>query len=464
MTRAAERLLGEYTPRTRRTVIGGVVGGFIEWYDFVIYGLSAPVLADLFFPEGSPTAALLGIFAIYAVAFLMRPLGGLYFGALGDRIGRKHVLSATVLLIGAATLVIGLLPTYGQIGISAAALLLVARLVQGFSAGGESAGGGSFVIESAPAHRRGAWMGFFVASAFAPGAVGALLIVGLQATMGADGYQAWGWRIPFILGGVVAVFGLWIRRKLDDPEEYTESRAQDGQVKSPLRKAASQHLRSIVIVVFLIAVQAVGAYMLNSYMLTFIATETGMASTSILLALSLSIGLITLALPFAGLLTDKVGRKPMLVAGGVWLLVLSVPAFLLVLQGTFLAAAAGTLILAIGVTVYSAGGYVTLFELFPTQVRASGVAMAYNIGFTIFGGTTPLISTALTDNFGSLAPAYYMVVICAIGLLVVRKTPETLGSNIRHDIFDGPMPAREVPEVPYAPERSSLDRTQKRTH
>lgn len=431
----------------RRRLIGGVVGTFVEWYDFLIYGLSAPVLALHFFPESNPTAALLGTFAIYAIAFFIRPLGGVFFGYLGDRMGRISILAATILLMGAATLATGLLPTYATIGIAAPALLLVCRLAQGFSAGGETSGGLSYILESAPDDRRARWVSIGVASSFLPVVLGGMLILGLRTVLGEQAYTDWAWRLPFILGGVLAIIGLWIRRKLDDPEEFVEAAAEKQASDEPVARAKPV-IGVTVMVILLVAVQAVGAYLINGYMYTYTVSVIKMDETIALMANSLAVLLIVLLLPVFGALCDLRGRKPMMMAGAIWLLVLAYPALQLVGTGTFLGALAGQLLIAFGVAVFASGGFVVMLELFPTAMRFTGHAVAYSLGYAIFGGTTPLIAASLVESTGSsMAPAFYVMAISALGIAVVLRTPETRHFRLRDSSADPEPPGEITPST-----------------
>ncbi|AFA74398.1 putative major facilitator superfamily transporter [Gordonia polyisoprenivorans VH2] len=415
----------------RRRLLGGAVGTFVEWYDFLIYGLSAPVLAVHFFPEASAAAGIVSTFAIYAVAFLARPIGGVYFGRIGDRLGRIKTLGLIVLLMGGATTLLGLLPTFATIGILAPLLLLLCRVVQGFSAGGETSGATAYIIESAPSDRRAFWVSFCVAGSWAPIVIASGVIFGLRAGLGDEAYMSWGWRIPFLLGGLLAVVGLWLRRRLDDPEEFVEaSRApRDPHL---LRTALTRHWRAIVTVMLLVAVQGVGAYLLLSYMYSYLVTVAGMTPTSALLANSLGVASMAVLILPAGRLSDRVGRRRVMFAGAVWLAVASWPAMTLASSGGFGSAVGGQLLIAVGVALFSAGGFVTMAELFSTSMRFTGHAIGYNVGYAIFGGTTPLIAAALVAITGSaVAPAFYVILIAALGVVVVGLIPETKGVRLR---------------------------------
>ncbi|QSE92980.1 MFS transporter [Rhodococcus pseudokoreensis] len=438
----------------RRRIAGAAIGNFAELYDYFVYGFSAPVLAFHFFPQANPAAALMGTFAVFAIAFFMRPVGGLVFGYLGDRMGRINVLAITVLLMGVATMAIGLLPTYTSVGLLAPALLLLCRLAQGFSHGGESSGSYSYTIESAPDGQRARWVSIVACFAFLPAAITGILILGLRAAVGDDAYENWAWRLPFILGGVLAAVGLWLRRRLDDPEEFTEA-AREKPMQNPIRSAVSANLKSIVIVTLLVSVQAVAAYLILGYMYTFLVKVAGLGNTVALLSNAVAIVAMAFLMPVFGVVADRMGRKPVLFAGAAWLAVTSYPAFKLAASGTVAGAYGGQLLIAVGVALFASAGFTVMLELFPTAVRYTGHAIAYNIGNAIFGGTAPLIATALVSGLGTpLAPAYYVIAIAVFGLLVIIFTPETKDTELRSSL--GARRSRTEVQVPETVVKSQM--------
>lgn len=423
--------------RQRRVLLGSAVGQFVEWFDFLVYASSAAILAVLFFPTDNPSAAVLGTFAIYGVGFIARPVGGLFFGRYGDRIGRRNVLAITILLMGAATFACGLLPTYAEVGLLAPALLLALRLVQGFSAGGEASGMGALVIETSPAHTRGAWIGVAFAASFLPSAVAGFLIIGLNTTFGADGYSGWAWRVPFILGGILAVIGLFIRLRVEESHAFTELAERGETASQPVREATVTHVRSVVFVCLVISVLAVGAYTVHSYMATFLTENVGLGTVPAMLSTSLSVLLIVILLPVCGALADRKGRKPVMVAGALYLALTAIPAYLLATTGSFAGAISGQLLMSFGIALFGGGGYVVLYELFPTHVRSTGIGFSYNLGYAIFGGTMAFLSQLLVEWTGSaLAPAGYLALIALAGVFVVRALPETRGRDLDTSAFD----------------------------
>ncbi|HXX84380.1 MAG TPA: MFS transporter [Casimicrobiaceae bacterium] len=424
--------MSQITPQRR--LAGGAIGAFVEWYDFHVYGLSAPALALHFFPKTDPTAALLSTFAVYALAFLARPLGGPFFGYLGDRHGRMNILSVTVLLMGAATMITGLLPTYDAYGIVAPALLVLCRVAQGCFAAGETSGALSYVLESAPEKRRARWAALIGGWGFLPVAVAAVLIYALRAGIGDNAYTEWGWRIPFVFGGVLGVVGLWLRRRLDDPEEYAQARRENPNL-NPIRSVATSTRRSTINVVFLTALQAVAAYILLGYMYTFLLQTAKLSTTAALLTNGAANVLIFVFLPIFGAVADRVGRRMLLFAGAIWLLVSAYPAFALASTGTVAGAILGQLLLVIGFSMYAGGSFAATLELFPTSMRQSGHALAYNLGFAIFGGFTPLLAASLVATTHSpVSPAFFLMAIAVLGVITVIFTPETKGIRLRSSV------------------------------
>lgn len=432
----------------RRRLIGGAVGNVGELFDYAIYALVAPTIALHFFPRASPVAALLSTFAVFAVSFVARPFGGVLFGYIGDKHGRLAVLSWTVVLMGAGTTLVGLLPDYESIGVLAPALLVVCRLLQGLSLGGETTGVESFIAESAPEGRRATWTATGMSFVSWGPVLVALVIVGIRSAMGDEAFTAWGWRIPFLLGGLVALIGYLLRRTLDDPDEFTEAAAEQQAAAArndPGTGAAAlgrslRTRRSMVLVVLLQPPMAVGAFLLEGYMYTYLVREGGLSATEALFSNSGAVLTMALLLPVMGRLSDRLGRRPMYAAGATWLFVTAYPTFLLAGSGSFVGALVGQMLLAVGVAIYSSALLVGLVELFPTALRCRGHGISYNVAVALFGGTTPFIATALVAATGSsLAPAFYaMAMIGTIGLVGILLVPETRDVDLRTSIYGDP--------------------------
>lgn len=413
----------------KRVLAGGSIGQFIEFYDFTLYGLSAVTLANLFFPGDNALASLLATFATFGVAFLIRPLGGVFFGALGDRIGRRKVLFITLLSIGAATTLIGLLPTYGSVGVLAPILLVLCRLVQGFSAGGESVGAPAFVFEHAPLNRRGFWINVTLAATALPSVVGGTLILVLSSTMSADDFNAYGWRIPFLLALPLAFFGLWIRYKTEESPAFRQVLAKhEHKEYSPIREAFRENRIRMLQVIFVLALTAMGFYFLSGYFVSYVQTSGDLSREASLLANAVAMALYAGLLPIGGMIGDRVGRKPMLIAGSAALAVLSVPCFMLVTSGTVLLAILGQLLFVVPMCIYGGGCYTFFVEIFTTETRFTSAAISYNVAYAAFGGTAPFVGTMLVSNTGyDAAPGYYMAAAAVIVLMltVFTKLPET---------------------------------------
>ena len=413
----------------RRVLAGGSVGQFIEFYDFTLYGLSAVTLLHLFFPSGSTMAGLLATFATFGVAFLIRPLGGVFFGALGDKIGRRRVLFITLMAIGLATFGIGLLPTYAQIGAAAPMLLVLCRLVQGFSAGGESVGAPAFVFEHAPLDRRGFWLNITLAATALPSVFGGTLILVLSSTMSNEAFTSYGWRIPFLLALPMAFFGLWIRARTEESEAFKEVlRKNEHKEYSPLREALAENKLRMAQVIFVMALTAMGFYFLSGYFVSYVEVSGNLSRQQSLLANAVAMASYALLLPLGGKLGDRYGRKTMLIAGSALLALLSVPCFWLVTSGSLPLAITGQLLFVIPMCVYGGGCYTFFVEIFKTKTRFTSSAISYNVAYAVFGGTAPLIGTMLVSATGvPMIPGVYMAAAAAVVfcLLVFTPVPET---------------------------------------
>ena len=418
-----------------REIAGASIGNFGEIYDFAVFGFSVPVLSAHFFPGSDRTAALLSTFAVYAMAFFARPLGGLIFGFIADRIGRIAVLSTTVWLMAAGTAFIGLLPTYDQIGIAAPILLVICRIAQGLALGGETTGSTSFILESAPDDRRGRWIGYTSIFSHLPNSVVALLLVGLRVAAGAGSYNDWVWRIPFLAGGLIGVVGFWLRRNLDEPEEFKQAAKKD-PAGNPLSAALRfGGLKGMLHVAMIQPIQTVGSYLLLGFMYTFLVKVAGLAPTAALLSNSVAIVVLSAVIPCGGMLSDRFGRKPILSIGAGWIAAAAYPALHLAASGTLAGALIGQVLLVIGVGLYGGACFVAAPEFFPTSFRATGHAISYQLSVAIFGGTTPLIGAWLVSAFGSpLAPSFYVTLVAIACLVATQFVPETVGVSLRTSV------------------------------
>jgi MHS family proline/betaine transporter-like MFS transporter len=415
-----------------RTLSAGSIGNFGEIYDFAVFGFSVPILSAHFFPGSDRTAALLSTFAVYAVAFFARPLGGLMFGMMADKVGRVKVMAMTVWLMALGTAVIGLLPTYATVGIAAPVLLVVCRIAQGLALGGETTGTTSFILESAPDDRRGGWIGLTLIFSHLPNALVAVLLIGLQLAAGATAYADWVWRVPFLAGGLIGIVGFWLRRNLDEPEEFKQATRRTAS-KNPLLTAIRRGgLKGMLNVAMIQPIQTVGSYLLLGFMYTFLVRVAKLDSTSALLTNGAAIVVLSFMIPLGGILSDRFGRKRILSLGAVWLAFAAYPGVYLAANGTIAGALLGQLLLVVGVGLYGGACFVAAPEFFPTSFRATGHAISYQVTVAVFGGTTPFIGTLLVQAFGSpLAPAYYVALVAVVCLILTQFVPETKGVSLR---------------------------------
>lgn len=433
----------------RRVVTSAAIGQFVEWYDFVIYAYAASVIATLYFPGDDRVASLLATFAVYAVGFVMRPVGGLVFGHLGDRVGRRGVLATVILLMGTATAAIGLLPTYGQIGLLAPILLVVCRLVQGLSAGAEAMGSNALVAEHAPQHRRGMYVGFTYSFANLPAVFAALLVLGLTTALTPDTYESWGWRIPFLLGGVISFVGLYIRSRVKESPAFELTRSAGRVSKAPIMTVLREQRPAVGYAFAMAALSGLGFYTLTGYFANYLVESVGLSGSDSMLSNSIALCVAFIAMPLAGLYSDRVGRRKTLVMGAALSAVFAIPAYLLAGVGTLLSAVAGQSLLALTLGIFFGPVGIVFLELFPTRTRYSGAAIAYNSAYVVFGGTAPLLGTWLVASTGSLlAPAVYLAVLAAIVLVVALRLPETSRQSLirtEDSSAESPAPHKEAP-------------------
>ena len=416
----------------RQAVVGAGVGNTVEWYDFAIYGFLATYIAQEFFPSADGTAALLSTFAVFAVAFFMRPLGGFFFGPLGDRIGRKRVLAIVVVLMSLSTLGIGLVPGYDVIGVGAPILLVLLRCVQGFSAGGEYGSGACFLAEFAPTRHRGLVVAFLVWSVVIGFLLGSVTVTLLETILSEDAMNSYGWRIPFLIAGALGVVGLYIRLRLRDTPEF-EALQESGEVsEAPLREAVRTAWRPILQIGGLVVIHNVGFYVVFTYLPTYFTKTLGFTKTDAFISITVaSVVALLLILPLAAL-SDRIGRKPVLMAGAIGFGVFSYPLFLLLNSGSLVAAIGAHAGLAAIEAVFVSASLAAGAELFATRVRSTGYSIGYNVSVALFGGTAPYVATWLTDRTGNeIAPAYYVMVAAVVSLATVLTMRETAGRPLQ---------------------------------
>src|SRR5690606_33572038 len=435
------------TPQGRRMALralaGVSAGNFVEWYDFAIYAYSATVIAKLFFPSGNDTVALLGTLAVFGVTFLTRPAGGVFFGRLGDRIGRRNTLVAILTLMGVSTTLIGLLPTYEQIGVAAPILLTLLRLCQGFSGGGESSGGATFLSEYAPEGRRGRWSGLSNSTQTIPFAVAALLVLGISTWLGDAAYTGWGWRVPFLIAAPFALVGLFLRMRLEATPVFRT--LEDTRAHAPIRTVLTGYRREVAVLIGIASLNAVAFYTMSSYFSTYLQEVVEASPTTALASNSIALLAYSVLIPIAGGVGDRYGRKNVIRVGALAFVVLAVPGYLVAGSGGLGLAVLGQLMLTVPLVTVASVVAVGQAELFPASVRYTGAALGYNIAYAVFGGTAPFVGQDLvpaTDN--KLAPAFYLIALALLALIPIKALPET--SRVSMSRTDN---------APLTPERSS---------
>ncbi|GAA1779949.1 MFS transporter [Pseudarthrobacter sulfonivorans] len=436
--------------KMKRVLRAGAIGNFIEFFDFTIYGFFAVTIAALFFPKGDSVAALLATFALFGVAFFIRPIGAMVFGHIGDRFGRKRALIFAIVLMSSATACIGLLPTFSAVGVVAPLLLLLCRLAQGFSTGGEQSGAYVLVVEHSPIKKRGR-NGSLVVTGSITG-VGCAALLGLAVALLCTPEQLleWGWRIPFLIAAPLGLLGLYLRMNIDESEVYKT--ASDVVKKAtrkhvPLAQAFRQSRKEMTVLLGWTALVALSGYMLVGYYTTHLVTAEGYAMPAALAVLIVGHAVAALGVPMMGRLADRCPRKKFALGVSIALAVWTFPTFLLMSMGPVFAA--------IGIAVFAIISYsamvvssMAVVELFPVDVRYSASALPFQLGFAVFGGTAPFIATWLVANFDHLAPAYYITAMACFGaLLAVFGLPNAREMAVTTVELEDQDPERNVSTV-----------------
>jgi MHS family alpha-ketoglutarate permease-like MFS transporter len=415
--------------RRLRSIFSGSVGNLVEWYDWYVYAAFSLYFAQAFFPRGDRTSQLLNTAAIFAVGFLMRPLGAWLLGSYADRHGRRRALMLSVLMMCAGSLLIALTPGYASIGVAAPALLLLARLLQGLSVGGEYGTSATYLSEMASRQQRGFWSSFQYVTLVLGQLLALLVLIALQRTLAEGQLDAWGWRIPFAIGALAAVTALWLRRTMQETDTFHRSE-RDGdsawQRRQGTLRALLDHPRAVLTVVGLTMGGTLAFYTYTTYMLKFLVNSAGLDRQAASLLNASTLFVFMLMQPLVGALSDRVGRRPVLIAFGVLGTLLTAP-ILQSLQDVQTVAQAFWLILAALaiVSFYTSINAVVKAELFPVEVRALGVGLPYALTVAVFGGTAEYVALWFKQA-GHESGFYWYVTACiAVSLLVYLWMPET---------------------------------------
>ncbi|HEY0211939.1 MAG TPA: MFS transporter [Acerihabitans sp.] len=407
------------------------IGHFIEWFDFGLYGTLAAIIGSNFFASSDPTVALLKSFAVFGSGFLMRPLGGFFFGSMGDRLGRRKVLVTVIVITSCSTFVMGILPTYANVGIVAPVLLVLIRLVQGFAAGGESSGVITYLAESAQPHRRASltcWSENFSFMAFV---CGSGLVLFLTHQLGETAMNDWGWRIPFLLAAPLGLGGLYMRRNMEDSAEFHMLQKAGKLEHSPLRTTLTTSSRALLFCVGFVVVKAVSSWVLQSFMPSYLSTYLHYSHTDSYLITTLGLFSVAIVMPLAGYLSDRWGRRPLMLIGCGGFILLTYPAMMMMEQGSVAVSIVAMSTLGMLVALFNGGCGAAMAELFPTALRYGGIAIAYNMTVAVFGGVTPLVSAGLISATGNpLSPAFYVMLTALISFVAVWLAKETAGKKL----------------------------------
>ncbi|MBK5436566.1 glycine betaine/L-proline transporter ProP [Pseudomonas sp. TH32] len=426
--------------KMRKAITAAALGNAMEWFDFGVYGFVAYVLGKVFFPEASPSVQMIAALATFSVPFLIRPLGGLFFGRLGDKYGRQKVLAATIVIMSLSTFAIGLIPSYDSIGIWAPILLLLAKMAQGFSVGGEYTGASIFVAEYAPDRKRGflgSWLDFGSIAGFV---LGAGVVVLISAVIGEEAFQSWGWRLPFFLALPLGMIGLYLRHALEETpafQQHVEQLEQGdreglaGGPKVSFKEVATKHWRSLMTCVGVVVVTNVTYYMLLTYMPSYLSHNLHYSENhGVLIIIAIMVGMLFVQ-PMIGFVSDKIGRKPFILFGSIALFFLAIPAFMLINSGKLGLIFSGLLIIAVVLNFFIGVMASTLPAMFPTHIRYSALASAFNISILV-AGLTPTAMAWLVETTNNLyMPAYYLMVFAVLGLFTALTMKETANKPLR---------------------------------
>nr|WP_302982475.1 glycine betaine/L-proline transporter ProP [Plesiomonas shigelloides] len=418
--------------KLKKAITAAALGNAMEWFDFGVYGFVAYALGQIFFPGATPGVQVIAALATFSVPFLVRPLGGIFFGALGDKYGRQKILAITIIIMAISTFCIGLIPSYDSIGIWAPILLLLAKLAQGFSVGGEYSGAAIFVAEYSPDKKRGfmgSWLDFGSIAGFV---LGAGVVVVLSSVLGEQRFMAWGWRLPFFLALPLGVIGLYLRHALEETpafQKHSENLQQQSAADAPqpvsFAEIARGHWRSLLSCVGLVIATNVTYYMLLTYMPSYLSHNLHYPEDhGILIIIVVMLGMLFVQ-PVIGLLSDRFGRRPFVIGGSIGLLLLAVPCFMLITSGSLVLIFAGLLVLAVLLNAFTGVMASSLPAMFPTKIRYSALAIAFNISVLI-AGLTPTLSAWLVEVTQNLyMPAYYLMAIAVVGLITGILMKET---------------------------------------
>lgn len=404
--------------RRKAAIKAAAIGNFVEWYDFVLYGLFSTTIAKVFFPQSDATTALLATLAIFGVSFFARPLGGFVFGQIADRVGRRRSLLLSVLLMSIATLALGLLPGAAQVGILAPILLLVFRLTQALAAGGEYGSSTSYVVEFAPDHQRGRYAAITPVWSY----IGSFVAVAVSLTVilftTPEQLAAWGWRIPFLIAAPLGLLGLYLRVRVEESPVFQELRDSGTVEKTPIREALRTSKKPLLIILGWSMTNATAAYIMSTFLVSHMAAKISVGIGQSFIVQLVLWSVLAIGCTASGRLIDRVGRKKVAVTCAAGLAVLAVPALAMLENSSLLQSVLIIAVLALLYSGFTATTALAMVELLPPAVRASGAALSYQLAYALFGGTAPFLATWWVSLGYGLAPGIYLAGLSAISTVV----------------------------------------------
>jgi metabolite-proton symporter len=414
---------GANASTNKRVLLASLMGSSIEWFDYFLYATTAAlVFGKVFFPTTDPVVGLMLSYLTFSLTFFIRPLGGFIFSHIGDRIGRKKTLVITLSLMGGATVLIGLLPGYDQIGILAPILLVILRLIQGLGIGGEWGGALLLAYEYAPKNRKGLFgsvpqMGVTIGMVLAT-----LAMTVMSTSLSDEQFLSWGWRVPFILSAILVFLGLWIRKGIDETPAFKEAKAKGNVAKIPLVETLRYHWRAVLVAIGIKFVETAPFYIFSTFIVSYATSTLAFDRITVLNTVTIATLITTLMIPIMGRLSDTIGRKKMFVAGALLMALFTFPYFMLLEQRTTTTLLIATIV-GLGLVWAPITAVLgTLFsEIFSTRVRYTGITLGYQVGAALAGGTAPLVATWLLKSYnGSWVPvAWYIVGTVVISLIAI---------------------------------------------
>jgi proline/betaine transport protein TphA len=412
----------------KRSVIAGLYGNALEWYDFLLYASFAPIFSELFFPSKIPFLSLMTTFGVFAISFLMRPIGGFLIGHLADHSGRRKALILSVSIMTGATASIAFLPSFHNAGITAPILFTLFRLIQGLAVGGELPGTVTFLIEHTSPNRRGLIGSLILSTAVLGIFAGSFIASSISYLVSEEQLYQWGWRVAYLIGAVLGLFGIWLRLRSIESPSFLKAQPVEGL---PAKLVFTQYKKPLIFAILFTSIMAMGNYLLIAYVTTFLVKSEGFLLQDALIINLISLLLLTFLIPLMGFLSDYWGRKPIFISGLVGMVLFIIPFFWLMLSKNWWYVLISQLILSVVLAPMNATVPTIIAEMFPTPVRASGTSIGYNLGQGIFGGTIPLIAFSLIEITGNkFSPSWYIFGWSLIVLVTTKFLHESFHDKL----------------------------------